>query len=125
MHDVEVTCFAAHPSLPLLLTGASDSSLSLWDERSMKHPLKELEGHKEKILSISWQSDSVFASCAEDGKVCVFDVSKDTPLIFTHDGHTAKVSDISWGPGKWNWLIGSVGDDKTMQTWKINSSLIG
>ena len=43
-------------------------------------------------------------------------------LLFTHQGHTERVNDVRWNPQDAG-VIASVGNDHTVQVWKISDSL--
>ncbi|KAG2310858.1 hypothetical protein Bca52824_022415 [Brassica carinata] len=39
-------------------------------------------------------------------------------LLFTHGGHTAKISDFSWNPCE-DWVISSVAEDNILHIWQM------
>lgn len=45
-------------------------------------------------------------------------------LLFSHGGHTAKISDFSWNKHE-PWVIASVADDNILQVWQLADSIIG
>eukprot|EP00897_Mesotaenium_endlicherianum_P007866 jgi/Mesen1/7107/ME000369S06430 len=131
----------------LLLTGAADASVKLFDRRKLTGgsaggeeaaPVRSFEGHSEAVLCVQWCPDraTVFGSCAEDGLLNLWDTSqhqsekgakKDAApdgLLFQHAGHRDKVVDFHWNPAD-PWTIVSVSNDTatgggTLQIWRIS-----
>ena len=77
----------------------------------------------------------MLASCSEDRKVNVLDLSRiceeqskedaeDGPpeLLFQHGGHTDKVRDLSWSPTD-PWLMSTVSEDNILQVWQMASHI--
>lgn len=52
------------------------------------------------------------------------DDSEDGPpeLLFSHGGHTDKISDFSWNQDK-PWVISSVSQDNILQVWQMAESI--
>ncbi|VFQ74518.1 unnamed protein product [Cuscuta campestris] len=124
----------------LIITGSADSSICLFDRRSLSSngvglPIYRFENHKAAVLCVQWSPDksSVFGSCAEDGRVNVWDCAKvgeDTQapvgLFFQHAGHRDKVVDFQWNASD-PWTIVSVAQESessgrgggTLQIWRM------
>ena len=133
-HNGDVHCLAFNAfSEFLLATGGADKCVSLWDLRNITERVHSFEGHDEEIMMVSWApfSDTTFASCSADRRVNIWDVSKvgeeqspedaeDGPpeLIFSHGGHTSRVSDCSWNAND-QWVIASVEEDNSLQVWQL------
>lgn len=121
----------------MLVTGSSDHSLALWDLRQLNRSVHSLSGHADNVLQASWSPhvSSVLASCSEDRRVHVWDLSligaeqsaedaADGPpeLLFVHGGHCNRVSDVAWSPNV-PWLVGSVSEDNTGHVWAMASEI--
>lgn len=135
-HKEEINCVAYNPGNNFMLaTGSTDGTVALWDTRNTKTSLHVLEGHTGDVLQVQWSPhcESVLASAAGDRRVNVWDLSRigmeqdpeeaeDGPpeLLFSHGGHTSKVSDISWNPNE-PWVISSVAEDNILQIWQMAS----
>ncbi|VFQ81360.1 unnamed protein product [Cuscuta campestris] len=124
----------------LIITGSADSSICLFDRRSLSSngvglPIYRFENHKAAVLCVQWSPDksSVFGSCAEDGRVNVWDCAKvgedaqvPVGLFFQHAGHRDKVVDFQWNASD-PWTIVSVAQESessgrgggTLQIWRM------
>ena len=78
---------------------------------------------------------AVLASCGAERRVMVWDLSRvgaeqnaedaeDGPpeLLFSHGGHTARVSDFAWN-ARQEWTLASVAEDHELQIWRPASAL--
>lgn len=43
-------------------------------------------------------------------------------LLFSHGGHTAKISEFSWSPSE-PWVIASAAEDNILQIWQVAESI--
>lgn len=75
--------------------------------------IKNLLGHSEEGYGIDWNrvSRGILASCADDERVCVWDVEKSDKPIHILNDHHALVEDVSWSKFNESILL-SCGDDK-------------
>jgi WD40 repeat protein len=133
-HQGDVNCLSFNPYNEFLLaTGGIDTTIGLWDMRNLKQRLHTLEGHENGIFQLSWSpfNETILGSCSSDRRVMIWDMSRigdeqdpeeaeDGPpeLLFSHGGHTAKVSDFSWSENE-DWLIASVSEDNILQIWQM------
>jgi WD40 repeat protein len=134
-HGDDVQCVEFNDS-PLhafwLVTGAADGSVRLWDRRHLNAPLHETRAHAGSVMTMQWApfADTVIATCSADRRVNLvdFDDRGNAPsadaendegppeLVFSHGGHTAKVSDVAWSPEE-AWLTASVSEDNRLHIW--------
>ncbi|XP_034242429.1 ribosome biogenesis protein WDR12 homolog [Thrips palmi] len=56
----------------LFLSGAHDSQVLLWDSRSPKAPLYNLEGHDDKVMCCDWSNPKYMVSGGADKTVRIF-----------------------------------------------------
>jgi len=134
VHDKECQTLSFSPHIEyLMLTGGNDNIVKLWDMRKPDRALHQFFGHQGDIFKVEWSpfSEAVIASCSADRRVMVWDLGRigleqsqeeaeDGPpeLIFTHGGHTGKVSDFSWNSND-PWMISSVSEDNVVQVWQM------
>ncbi|KMZ68114.1 WD-40 repeat-containing protein MSI4 [Zostera marina] len=147
-HDADIHCVDWNPhDENLILTGSADSSVRMFDRRSLTSngvgsPIYKFEGHSAAVLCVQWCPDkaSVFGSAAEDSFLNVWDYEKvakmtenpsklpNSPpgLFFQHAGHRDKVVDFHWNASD-PWTIVSVSDDcgstgggGTLQIWRMS-----
>lgn len=137
-HNGEVNCLSFNPySEFILVTGSADRTVGLWDLRNLKLKLHSFESHKDEIFQVQWSphNETILASSGSDRRLHVYDLSKigdpqsaedaeDGPpeLLFTHGGHTAKISDFSWNPNE-PWVFCSVSEDNIMQVWQMAENI--
>nr|GLL39979.1 WD-40 repeat-containing protein MSI4-like [Ipomoea trifida] len=141
-HNADLHCVDWNPHDDnLIITGSADNSVCLFDRRSLTSngvgsPIHIFQHHKAAVLCVQWSPDksSVFGSCAEDGRLNIWDYEKvgedtETPaagLFFQHAGHRDKVVDFQWNAYD-PWTIVSVSDDcdstgrggGTLQIWRM------
>lgn len=134
----EVNCVQFSPfSEFILATGGADKLVKLWDTRNLKSELHCFDNHKDEVFNLNWSphEETVLASSGADRRLCLWDLNKigddqspddsqDGPpeLLFTHAGHTAKISDFTWSPMQ-TWLLASVSEDNVIQVWKPSEVL--
>ena len=96
-------------------------------------------GHEAGVFQIQWSpfSETVMGSCSADRRINIWDMSRigdeQTPedaldgppeLLFTHGGHTAKVSDFGWHQNdEEEWMIASVAEDNILQIWQMAENI--
>ncbi|ERE73720.1 histone-binding protein RBBP4-like protein [Cricetulus griseus] len=122
-HAAGVNCLSFNPySVFILATGSADKIVALWDLRNLKLKLHSFESHKDEIFQVQWSpyNETILASSGTDRRFNAWDLSKtgeeqppenaedgSPELLFTHGGHTAKISDFCWNPNEL-WVICSV-----------------
>ena len=129
----------------LILSGAQDGGVMVWDARKLSEPLKALHHHTKAVMNVEWShhAPGVFASGADDGFVCIWDlnissskrenesinkrlqVPAQEELIFQHAGHKSPVVDFCWNPDD-PWMLMSASVDTsssgggTLQLWRVS-----
>lgn len=120
----------------LILTSSNDKTCALWDLRNLGQKLHTFKHHKNDVISARWNPNimSLFASFSSDRRVNIWDCSQigksvpendeDGPseLLFTHGGHTARISDMDWNVNE-ELMCVSVSDDNIVQVWEMANSL--
>lgn len=56
----------------LFMSGGYDSTVKMWDTRSSKAPLYNLQGHEGQVLSVDWSNDKYLVSGGADNSVHIF-----------------------------------------------------
>ncbi|KAL5714650.1 hypothetical protein ACHQM5_016581 [Ranunculus cassubicifolius] len=136
-HEKEVNYLSFNPFNEwILATASSDTTVSLFDMRKLTGALHSFCGHTEEVFQVEWspKHETVLASSAGDRRLNIWDLSRigdeqegdseDGPpeLLFSHGGHTDKISDFSWSPDN-SWVISSVSDDNMLQIWQMAESI--
>lgn len=137
-HPREVLALDFSPSNEfLLLTGAADGSIKLWDLRFLGEDLHEFSAHTESITRLRWcpNNETLFASASADKKVIMWDCAQigeenetdageETPseLLFHHAGHRGPVTDFAWNPHTELALV-SADEEKYLQYWEIDNNI--
>eukprot|EP00455_Lapot_gusevi_P044354 TRINITY_DN5526_c0_g2_i4.p1 TRINITY_DN5526_c0_g2~~TRINITY_DN5526_c0_g2_i4.p1 ORF type:complete len:222 (+),score=60.12 TRINITY_DN5526_c0_g2_i4:43-708(+) len=120
-HDGPVTCMAAHPSRPLLLTGSQDTKAFLLSIDSGKEKvLSALPGHSDSVEAVSFANSEMqlAATASMDGDVIVWDLNTAQQRVkFRHDDGVVKVK---WHPGS-EALLYSCSLDQTVRLWDARS----
>lgn len=126
----------------LLVTGAQDGGVHVWDTRHMTTPVHVFNHHKEAVMNVEWSphTTNVFATGSDDGIVCIWDLSRrhdsdsaaqlNVPvpdeLVLQHAGHQSSVVDFCWNPDEpWTIMSASVDTSSgrgggTLQLWRVS-----
>ncbi|KAL9613267.1 MAG: hypothetical protein Q9167_002176 [Letrouitia subvulpina] len=123
----------------VLATGSTDSTIGIWDLRSLKTKLHSLNGHADSVTSLSWHpfEEAILGSSSYDRRIIFWDLSRvgeeQTPedaedgppeLLFMHGGHTNRISDFSWNLND-PWVLCSAAEDNLIQVWKVANAIVG
>ncbi|OVA19828.1 WD40 repeat [Macleaya cordata] len=133
-----VNCLSFNPFNEwILATASSDMTVNLFDLRKLTTALHSFSGHTEEVFQVEWspKHETVLATSAADRRLMIWDLSRigdeqseedaeDGPpeLLFSHGGHTAKISDFSWNQNE-PWVISSVAEDNILQVWQMAESI--
>ena len=131
----------------LLVTGAQDGGVYVWDKRNLgMGPTHKFMHHHKAVTKVEWSPHvhSVFASGSDDGIVAVWDLNRHATenrsalnmavpeeLIIQHAGHTSSVVDFCWNPDDpWTLMSASVNSPGTgpmpisgggaLQFWRVS-----
>ena len=116
----------------LIITSSNDKTCALWDLRNLSKKFHTFKHHKNDVISARWNPNimSLFASFSSDRRVNIWDLSQigksvpetdeDGPseLLFTHGGHTSRISDMDWNIND-ELMCVSVSDDNIVQVWEM------
>lgn len=128
-----------------IVTGAQDGGVRLWDKRNLGGALLTINHHTEAVMNVEFSPHrpALFATGADDGLVCVWDMDAKAPeadglaaakkqkiaaphqLMFQHAGHQSPVVDFCWNPvDEWTVLSASVdvgaAGGGTLQMWRMS-----
>lgn len=136
----DINCVSFNPLNEFTLaTGGSDHLVKVWDLRNLSGQADTLKGHTEGVYQLAWApfDEYILSSSSEDHRVNIWDTSRiglpqdaqaedkelgPPELLFTHNGHTSKVFDISWNAND-SWYLASVAEDNVLQVWRPAESI--
>lgn len=138
-HEGEVNRARYMPQNHFIVASRGPSShLYVWDlskhssfpaEGTIPTPQLVCTGHSKEGYGMCWSphKEGYLLSGSEDGSVCLWDISStvknassgtQVKALSTFSAHTDVVEDVDWHHRDVN-LMGSVGDDRTIQIWDI------
>ena len=83
-HDFRVTALAWNGDH--LASGSWDYTIRLWDVAERRQT-RTLKGHTRNLRDVDWSPDGRrLASCADDSRLCVWDLEAPAPLLLTDNG---------------------------------------
>lgn len=108
----------------LLVTASSDQTIAIWDLRNMSDALRRLNCNAE-VFSAKFApfGSGLLASTGGDNKVHIWNLGKEAPLRFTHEGHFCRVNEFSWNPSE-NLVIASVDEENYLQVWMMHPDFL-
>ncbi|MFN6569543.1 AAA-like domain-containing protein [Dendronalium sp. ChiSLP03b] len=99
-----------------------DRVIKLWKTSDGKL-LQILQGHNDKILSVSFSSNGkILASGSKDGIIKLWIKSKDWQLFKTLDSHNSAVQDVKFSPD--GMFLASASVDGTVKLWKTTDGTL-
>ena len=116
-----------------MATGSADKTVGIWDTRSLKTKLYCLKGHTDVVNNVRFSKTqkNYIASSSFDRKINVWDLSRfdkyqteeqkaegPAELLFSHGGHTDKISDLDWNNSE-RLMLASVAEDDVLQIWQV------
>ncbi|EIE23954.1 WD40 repeat-like protein [Coccomyxa subellipsoidea C-169] len=133
----------------MLVTGAADGSVKVWDRRQLKEAVHTFKLHDSAIMRVEWApyKPGVFASGGEDKLIAVWDLERQDKmpgggeeagpdakkartigaslppqLMFHHAGHRSQVVDFQWHPTDPYTMVSvsDAGAGGTLQVWRIS-----
>lgn len=137
---------AFHPDVATFYaTGGKDNTVNLYDLRSPSQPFRQLFGHNDSVIGVSWDPENPtgLVSWGLDKRVITWNLdnledefvyltsdsssegskrrlnknSDDPCLYFVHGGHTNRINDVSLHPWIKNLFV-TVGDDSLLEIWR-------
>ncbi len=116
-HTGFVSAVAFSPDGTLVLTGASDHNLMLWNA-STGNELRVFKGHTDAITTVTFSPDGRFAlSAGYDKTLRLWDIQHETE-IRTFSGHSTVITSVVFSPDGKHALSGSSID---MKLWDVAS----
>uniref|UniRef100_A0A673LY36 Peroxin-7 n=1 Tax=Sinocyclocheilus rhinocerous TaxID=307959 RepID=A0A673LY36_9TELE len=99
VHRAEIlSCDCCRYDQNILVTGAVDCSLRVWDLRNVQHPVAQMMGHSYAIHRVKFYLfyKTILASCSYDFTVRFWDYSKNQPLLETLEHHSEFVCGLDF-----------------------------
>ncbi|SMY25824.1 unnamed protein product [Zymoseptoria tritici ST99CH_1A5] len=115
-HTSAIRCIAASQDGKFVATGATDSSLIVWDAQTLK-PLKLFPHHRDAVLSLSFRrgTNQLF-SASRDRTVKIWSLDE-LAYVDTLFGHQDEVVDVSALAEEICFTVGA--RDRTARLWKV------
>ena len=84
----------------ILLSGATDASVGLWDLNSPQKYLAMLQGHMSDILTseVSSQDRNIFLTGSSDLTIKIWDIRLKNPQVYSFTGPQSSVTTVKFAP---------------------------
>ncbi|XP_063078446.1 peroxisomal biogenesis factor 7 [Engraulis encrasicolus] len=107
----------------VLVTGAGDGSIQLWDTENPQGPLQVLKEHTQEVYSVDWsqtRGESLLVSGSWDHTAKVWDPER-LHCLCTLRGHEGVVYSTIWSPHI-PACIASASGDGTLRVWDVKAA---
>jgi WD40 repeat protein len=112
----------------LLLSGSEDTSICMWDVEAAPRaqrelaPLKTYSGHKAGVQDVAFHphSDSVFASCSDDGYLFLWDQRQGGKPSQSVLAHQSEANSLAFNP-YCEFVLATGSGDNTVAMWDLRS----
>ncbi|XP_061100016.1 peroxisomal biogenesis factor 7 [Conger conger] len=104
----------------ILVTGAGDGSLQIWDTANPQGPLQVLKEHTQEVYSVDWSQtrvENLVLSGSWDRTVKVWDLERPQSLC-TLQGHEGVIYSTVWSPHVPGCFASASGDG-TLRVWDM------
>ncbi|KAK3097121.1 hypothetical protein FSP39_006546 [Pinctada imbricata] len=104
----------------VLVTGAGDGQILVWDTTQPKGPIKAMKEHQKEVNSVHWsqtRADNLVVSGSWDKTIKTWDIFQ-TRSLSTFVGHEAIVYCVRWSPHIPG-CIASASGDHTLRIWDV------
>ena len=104
-----------------LATASDKNRINLWSLKNFRM-LKSLEGHTDRILSISFSPDANYIlSCSRNDKVIIWSTFFGDTKLFVLEGETRTINCVCVSPDS-RFIFGG-SDDASINVWRLDSNL--
>ncbi|KAL2081932.1 hypothetical protein ACEWY4_021750 [Coilia grayii] len=108
----------------VLVTGAGDGSIQVWDSENSQGPLQVLKEHTQEVYSVDWsqtRGETLLVSGSWDHTAKVWDPER-LQCLCTLRGHEGVVYSTIWSPHIPG-CIASASGDGTLRVWDVKAAV--
>ena len=82
-HPDYIRALAVHPTQPLVISGADDASIKMWNWEQGWRQVRSFEGHNHYVMYLAFnpKDPNTFASACLDGSVKIWSLGSSTPNL--------------------------------------------
>lgn len=118
-HPDYIRAIAVHPTQPLLISGADDASIKMWDWDQGWKNIRSFEGHNHYVMYLAFnpKDPNTFASACLDGSVKIWSLGSSVPNLTFVAHETSGVNFVEYYPHADKPYLITSSDDKTIRIW--------
>ncbi|KAF5105051.1 hypothetical protein DV451_000212 [Geotrichum candidum] len=118
-HPDYIRALAVHPTQPLVISGADDASIKMWNWEQGWRQVRSFEGHNHYVMYLAFnpKDPNTFASACLDGSVKIWSLGSSTPNLTFLAHETSGVNFVEYYPHADKPYLITSSDDKTIRVW--------
>lgn len=119
-HPGQLTALAYHPTEPILITGAEDGSLAIWDMTDVPEVVADAPEADYEVWDIDYHPNGEqFAVALSDGSIEIYSGNGEEQLDVIENAHDGIITSLTYSPDGEQFVTTSY--DNNVKVWRTDS----